>query len=219
MEKIFSDYGRIERQLRLEFQGAWGPGGATSQAKRESWWGFRLEKKEVDVHFVAQFLKDGIVFSMLKPYLHWERFSKEGLRFWKAFCDFAKPGEIQRLGVRFINRIDLDRVESVKGYLRLFPQPPEGLESRLADFFHRSSYEVEAKSVGVHVVTALQSSSGKGGKLGLILDVDAFTLNPVEIPDEAEVLGILEDLRETKNRAFFGSLTPEAVEKLERGEV
>ena len=53
--------------------------------------------------YVAQFTRNGFVFSRLKPYEGWETFEAEAKRLWCIYRELAEPSEVQRLGVRFIN--------------------------------------------------------------------------------------------------------------------
>ena len=64
-----------------------------------------LKCQSEDSFYVVQFNKDSFVFSRLKPYEDWEKFSQEALRLWEIYCELPEPTEIGRIGLRFINRL------------------------------------------------------------------------------------------------------------------
>ncbi|MFH0937822.1 MAG: TIGR04255 family protein [Planctomycetota bacterium] len=84
--------------------------------------------QSADKLHVAQFNRDGFVFSRLQPYENWRQLRSEAIRLWALHCELAKPADIQRLGLRFINRI-LVMAEKIQleEYLRIPPQSPPNL--------------------------------------------------------------------------------------------
>ena len=99
--KMLRDY-RFEAKLETD---GW------AQSQSESWSG--LGRTHSDQPYVAQFKRDGFIFSRLAPYENWETFSAEALRLWKVFVELAVPSEIERLGVRFINRVGPVTIEDL----------------------------------------------------------------------------------------------------------
>ena len=69
------------------------------------WKGLRLQS--ADDRYIAQFNREGFIFSRLQPYESWDQFKEEAMRLWNVYAELAKSLEVQRLGVRFINRITL----------------------------------------------------------------------------------------------------------------
>src|SRR3954468_20403942 len=69
------------------------------------WKGVRFRSS--DERQLAQFNRDGLVFSRLPPYENWEKFNAEAMRLWPVFIEIARATQLQRLGLRFINRIQL----------------------------------------------------------------------------------------------------------------
>ena len=98
------DYPQVDshREFRHEFKMA--PGQEPQQTLLDlGWKGLRLRSS--DKLHIAQFNRDGFVFSRLHPYESWEQLIGEGMRLWGIHREIARPSEVQRLGLRFINRI------------------------------------------------------------------------------------------------------------------
>jgi uncharacterized protein (TIGR04255 family) len=55
----------------------------------------------------VQFRLDGYSFNMLRPYSNWEEFSSTAFNHLQKYLSLAKPLAITRIGLRYINRIDL----------------------------------------------------------------------------------------------------------------
>ena len=89
------------------------------------WEGFR--HTTADELNVAQFKRNGFVFSRLRPYQDWEAFEREARRLWNVFLELAKPSQVSRLGVRFINRIPIAANKELGDYLVEPPTRPLGL--------------------------------------------------------------------------------------------
>ena len=96
------------REIRHEFKLA--AAAQPEQAVHDMGWrGLRCES--ADKLQIAQFNRDGFSFSRLKPYQNWELFHQEGQRLWGLYNEIAQPSEIQRIGLRFINRIEFSQDE------------------------------------------------------------------------------------------------------------
>jgi uncharacterized protein (TIGR04255 family) len=83
----------------------------------------------------------------------------------------------------------------------------------LASFFQRFQLVDVASNAFVNLTLALEPMSASG-PAPVILDVDAFAITNLSPKDE-KVWAILEQLRQIKNRCFFGSLTERAAELYE----
>lgn len=176
------------------------------------WKGLRFES--ADKLHIAQFNRDGFLFSHLLPYDSWEQFCSEGLRLWLLHVALAKPAEIHRLGLRFINRMMLSiEGEKLEDYLQILPQNPQGLDLPIGGFFHLEELRVPGYPYAINIRRMIQPPDVPAVKeIGIILDIDVFTIQPFELQS-----GMLErylaEMRWLKNKVFYGSITPKAVEK------
>lgn len=176
------------------------------------WKGLRCES--ADKLHIAQFNRDGFLFSHLQPYDSWEQFYSEGLRLWQLHLKLARPLEIQRLGLRFINRMMLSMEgEQLEDYLQILPQNPRGLYLPIGGFFHHDVLSVPGYPYVINIRRTIQPPDGPTAKgIGLILDIDVFTIQPFE-PHPGTIEQCLAEMRWLKNKVFYGSITPKAMEK------
>lgn len=178
--------------------------------RQQGWKGVRFQSG--DKKHIAQFNRDGFVFSRLEPYESWEQLYGEGMRLWSVYVELAQPVEIHRIGLRYINRIQLPPDElRYEDYLEPAPMPPKGLDVPFYGFLHQDTLAVPGHPYGVNVIKTIQPPGAPGVQgLGLILDIDAFTTQGFE--SEAALLEQrLLEMRWLKNKVFFGSVTPNAL--------
>jgi uncharacterized protein (TIGR04255 family) len=171
------------------------------------WRGLRLLTP--DKLNIAQFNRDGFVFSRLRPYQNWEDFEGEARRLWKLFLQLAAPSEIGRLGIRFINRIALGAGKDVEDYLNDPPNRPLGLP--IDGFLYQSTLNVPNHPLGVNIVKTVQRSDAAGAESGLILDIDVFTKRPLSC-SESSMNDVLPRMRWLKNAVFFSLIKSNAIE-------
>lgn len=173
------------------------------------WHGLLCQSKDQSV----QFNRDGFVFSRLQPYQSWDQFFGDAMRLWKIYLETARPTEMQRIGLRFINKIQLPPKEvDFEKYIQPYPEPPFNLELPFLSFFHHDTLAVPGYPYAINIIRTIQPAINPQAEgIGLIVDIDAFTTQPLEIKD-----GVLEErlleLRWLKNKTFFGSITSTALE-------
>lgn len=174
------------------------------------WKGLRFQS--TDKKHIAQFNRDGFVFSRLEPYESWEQLYEEGMRLWSVYIELAQPVEVHRIGLRYINRIQLPPDElRFEDYLEPAPVPPKGLDLPFHGFMHQDTLAVPDYPYAINVIRTIQPPSAPGSAgLGLILDIDVFTTQGLEL-DKAALEQRLLEMRWLKNKVFFGSVTPNAL--------
>lgn len=203
-------YAKCEPQRELHVHAGIDEEGSSTQLRRDSFLGFRLTS--ADGLHIAQFNRDGLVFSRLKPYDNWDNFADEGLRLWQIFRDLADPLEIQRIGVRFINQIPLRQISDLGKFLTHAPKCLHKLGLCLNGFFHQDTYDVPEHPYGINLVQTLQPPiPPDSDEFGFILDIDVFTKDAFECADEY-LREHLPKMRLLKDEAFFSLLKPKAIE-------
>lgn len=209
------DYPDCQQQRALRLEAQFGSGGQARQVQQDTWQGFRCTSG--DQLQIAQLNRDGVVFSRLRPYPAWESFSLEAIRIWKTFVAVAQPSEIERLGVRFINRIAPIALDDLPKYINVPPKTLSNLGLPIASFLWQSRHEVPGHPFQVNVIQTIQAPTAQQTEeLGLILDIDVSTTQP-QVPTD-ELLGeYLAKMRWLKDKAFFSLLKKSAV-KLFQGE-
>ena len=161
----------------------------------------------------VQFNRDGFVFSRLQPYQSWNQFFGEAMRLWKIYLEIALPADMQRIGLRFINKIELPpKVVDFEDYIQPYPEPPYNLELPFLSFFHQDTLLVPGSPYAINIIRTIQPAQNPQIQgLGLIVDIDASTTQSFEIKDGA-LEERLAELRWLKNKVFYGSITPKALE-------
>jgi len=160
---------------------------------------------------IAQFNKGAFVFSRLKPYPDWGKFSQEALRLWTIYCELLKPTEVRRIGLRFINRIAIKReTVELSDYYKYSPESLKELNWPLGGYLHHDVMRVPETSYSVNLIKTVQNVPGE---IGLILDIDVFMQSQFKY-DELRIIECLEEMRWVKNKIFFNSITPKALEEL-----
>src|SRR5258706_1603616 len=174
------------------------------------WKGVRF--RSVDLKHIVQFNRDGFVFSRLEPYLTWEQLQTESQKLWNIYKDLAEPVEIQRLGLRYINRIELPSGELLfEQYIQRPPSPPHGLELPFHGFMHKDTLAVPSHPYAINIIRTIQQLNG-GADVGvaLILDIDVLTIQDFDVDNTVLQRRLLE-MRWLKNKVFFGSITDKAL--------
>lgn len=166
--------------------------------------GFRLTSE--DPPYIAQFLRDELVFSRTREYEHWEPFTQAAKRVWRVYKEVLAPCEIQRLSVRFINHLREATPENLGDFLREPPTCPSNLPLR--EFVYQSTFAVPNLPFGVRVIKLMQPP-GVPSCSGLFLNCEVFTTRPLESDEEMEQA--LVKMRWLKNKFFFSLLKPEAI--------
>ena len=162
----------------------------------------------------AQFQRQGLIYNRLQPYPGWAAFSDEAIQLWRLFRDVAAPSEIARIGLRYINRIELDsRHFDLKDYFREPPQSPQGVTIPFASFFHQELFSDPASEYSIRLLRTIQSSGDDAAFPSLIVDIDVFTNRP--IVDVRGMMSIrLDEMRWWKNKFFFATISDTLRERL-----
>jgi len=176
--------------------------------QKRGWQGVRL--KSDDDRYVAQFKRDGLVFSRTRGYDHWEPFVAAAKEAWQVYASIAQPVEIQRLGVRFINQIPAAKPESLGAVLREPPTCPSNLP--LKEFVYQSTFDVPGYPFGIRVIKVMQPPMPDVQQSsGLFLDINVFSTKV--LPNEAAAIDdALGQMRWLKNKVFFTLLTDDAIQ-------
>ena len=171
--------------------------------------GFKLTSE--DNTYITQFKKNQFVCSRLKPYEDWGRFNKEAMSLLAIYCELLKPTEVQRVGLRFINRIVPERMTfELSDYYESAPEPVRGLNLPLEGFLHHDIIQVPETAYLINLIKTVQKSPTE---IGLILDIDVFTQAKLEY-NEKIITKCLEELCWLKNKIFFNSITKKIIKEL-----
>lgn len=212
LETELNDYLFLDSQRTIKHEVKLHQGKPPSQMVEDlGWKGLRFRSR--DEKHIAQFNRDGFVFSRMEPYVDWSQFTNEGLKLWEAFCGLAQPIEIHRIGLRFINRIVLPPGElRFEDYILPSPTPPGGLDLPFIGYMHQDTLAVPGYPYAINVIQTIQPPpAGTTQGVALILDIDVFTTQGFEL-EESKLSRRLEEMRWLKDKVFFGNVTEKAKE-------
>ncbi|MCU0567481.1 MAG: TIGR04255 family protein [Oculatellaceae cyanobacterium Prado106] len=185
--------------------------GSIETSQRNQWSGFRLQDEQA--RHVAQFTQAGVVFSRLAPYEEWNTFQSEAMRFWEVFVELAAPAAIDRLGVRYINRILLGDGELPSLYLKSVPSSLSGVELPNPSFFYQDLYQVPGYPYSIDWVRTIQPEGVElGNRRALLVDIDVFITDLLDF-DQRTLARRLLEMRWLKNKFFFSCMTQSALER------
>jgi uncharacterized protein (TIGR04255 family) len=159
---------------------------------------------------------DQITVHMLRPYTQWEDFRPKIWQALAAYREVAEPEGIARVGLRYINRITLDRVVPVTElgtYFMIPPRLPEtGPPTRMLAFFNRKEAEFLDKPIRI-VVTFADMEPRSPDQSAFLLDIDIISIMSDAPLPLSEIEDVLEDMK-TRHRQVFESLITDESRRL-----
>jgi uncharacterized protein (TIGR04255 family) len=160
---------------------------------------------------VVQARMDGFTYSRLKPYTCWEEFMYEAKELWKLYVEIAGPLSISRLGLRYINRIDIPiPIRDFKEYILTFPEIAPEIPRELNDFFMQVVIQDSDIDIKTILTETIDKSCLNDLTIPLIFDIDVFKESKLSI--ESDFWSDFKYMQELKNRIFFNSVTDKAKE-------
>lgn len=149
--------------------------------------------------------------SELAPYSGWENFRDRSLRDYSIFRDIVGPLEIIRIGLRYVNRIDVKIVEGkpllFKDYLQIAPQMPNIGPPSLTEYSSRITKPSGVEGISI-TVTSGTIESPLAEHRSLLVDIDVF--NEIKLANNLKkVRELLEKYRVIKNEVFEVIITDE----------
>jgi uncharacterized protein (TIGR04255 family) len=155
---------------------------------------------------VLQCRTDGCSYSRLAPYKSWEHALPRALAIWNAYQK-ATAATAVRVTVRYINVIPIPvEAPDLGRYLVNPPKAPLSRTSTVRGFYSTVTLFETDSNIYASVLQAVLSGN-INDEVPIALNVEAYQEN-VEPSTIKTTLGLL---RDTKNRLFFGSLTPHAL--------
>ena len=175
--------------------------------------GRRLESE--DGRFVLLIRRNGLAVSRLAPYIDWDELRNEAKTCWLALLDASGLPSVSRVAVRYINELIIPLpIGDFDEFLTCPPTVPAALPQAISEFLTRVVIP-DPVSQAVSIVTqALQvAPTFMDGKpvVPVILDIDVFRTGGLPAAGD-EIWGVLDILRDQKNKMFFEHLTEKAVE-------
>jgi uncharacterized protein (TIGR04255 family) len=175
---------------------------------------FRLSSEDETDLIIVSLPK--LTWAKLAPYAGWSEFIARFQRDFEIMHDISGPRPLSRIGLRYINRIDVPSssgLTNYEDYLKINLNLPSFL-----DPISSYGWRIEKVFPDTHLIAIVQSTvvaSEVPGTLPFLLDIDivAQTKLPVKIPD---IIGKLSAMRALKNTIFEVSISDKARERFEQ---
>jgi uncharacterized protein (TIGR04255 family) len=137
----------------------------------------------------------------LPPYDRWEAFVDEAWRHWLRYREIARPQRVKRLGVRYVNRIDVpcSQVE-IKDYLRTAIDVSPYLPQMVGNYFLQIVVPLSRFEASATVTSALASPPSED-VTSLILDIDTWREVEVDLGTGKDDETILHQLQTHSQRS------------------
>jgi uncharacterized protein (TIGR04255 family) len=159
--------------------------------------------KSSDGRRIVQGRLDGASLSILTSYRDWAELVREAEAWWSRYVAAMSPRTVVRVATRFINRIVLPpRVESLKEWFETYPELGSDAAPDMSEFLVRLVVPM-SKATGI---VTMATEPGDAEHVRVILDVDVFRVRELH-PSTERLWESIAELREEKNRLFFGSIT------------
>lgn len=157
-----------------------------------------------DRDWAVDFRQDGVTFSRKSPYPSWEQYSGRARPLVEKFLSVAKPDQVVRLGLRYVNHFRLPDRDPGDYFVSL-PSLPDSLSLPVDRLLTSITAHDSESRLSVHVMHVLLDDLAPG-RVGHLLDIDVFSDNRFG-PEEDQIWGTFEALRDFKNRIFFELIT------------
>ena len=195
----------VRRPLKqLDFAVQWQPSDTSLQQQWRVEESIRLLRED-ELAFV-QILPHQISLHHLAPYPHWERFQPLLARTWQAYSAIVPAAGIQRIGLRYINRIVLPAAASVlSDYFTLYPTVGPMLPDRYAAFALQLIFPFNGGQDALHLRFAKEESNS-AEDFAAILDFDYYLTQPAAAI-KTDPLHWVETAHERIRQSFEGCIT------------
>ena len=162
--------------------------------------------------------KSSFLFSQLAPYQGWENLYERFTRDWAILKKASGFREISRIGVRYVNRIDLPVVNNLveyEKYLNIYPFLPKSLENV-------NGYAIQVILPLEKIGCNLNINSGGVpspllNHLSFLIDLD-ISKDQAPPQNDTDIFELLNLIRVEKNRVFEECITQSSRELFNHGQ-
>jgi uncharacterized protein (TIGR04255 family) len=151
--------------------------------------------------------------SRLAPYTGWEAFFERAQTGWTEWKKVAGVIALSRIGVRYINRIDIPpgrptEPVRIEDYLNVSPKMPTDIGTPLATYAMNVTWPWNENGYTV-ILNTSSVTSPLVGFVSFVLDLDFGKERDLPMSDD-RIWAQVADMREIKNRAFEYCITDRA---------
>jgi uncharacterized protein (TIGR04255 family) len=179
--------------------------GETASKVNQKLNGYRLSSS--DGTLVLNLGLQSIGTARIAPYECWERFVEEARQNWDIWLKVVDWQPISRIGVRYINRIDIPTMAKIEldDYFTFLPQMPKSLDNGIEHFAMNVLVPLGKDDLKL-VLNAGSIQSPLIGHQALILDLDV-SLDSNLPKDDDGLWAFIDRIRDRKNEVFETCIT------------
>jgi uncharacterized protein (TIGR04255 family) len=173
--------------------------------------GFQLSSGyETDIVSISQ---NALAVARLAPYLGWDALHKQFVTAWKSWKKVAKTKAISRIGVRYVNRIDIpfkgeDKID-LEDYLTFCPKVPELGNFPMTEYLIQVTQPITTQWSAT--ITSRGLPSPLVNHVSLLLDIDVFRINDIPLKDN-DLWSVIDEAHAIKNTVFQSCITQKTEE-------
>lgn len=170
--------------------------------------GYRLTTDEqIDIVLVRP---NGISVARLAPYPGWPVLRDCAKEVWQKWFDKAPRHPLARLGIRYINRIDVPTEDRptihLEDYLHFHPQNPRVGPRPMQGYVMKINTPTDHSKWSAIMTSALVNPPPLIDHSSFLLDIDVFRTE--DIPQkESKLWAVIDEAREVKNQIFEACIT------------
>jgi len=163
---------------------------------------------------IVVLMPNAILLSHLAPYKGWDHILERMKRDWAMY---KRPGTyrpIARVGLRYINRVDIvvtGNLVEHELYLNLYPRVPDELGPIVA-YMMQTTFHLE-KINAQATITTTPVESPTLGHASFIVDIDVYKTADLPMNDKG-LMELLQNMRSEKNRIFEACITQRARQEI-----
>jgi uncharacterized protein (TIGR04255 family) len=170
--------------------------------------GFRLvSDDQADIAIIQH---GGIVISRLAPYPGWQKFRERATAVWTEWRAATSNPPVSRIGVRYINRIDIpyanEPVINPRDYLLFSPQDPGISSAPMQGYVVQITKFTDVPHWLASVTSTLVSPPPLLNHISLLFDIDVFRTEEIPRRDD-ELSAVVDEARTIKNDIFERCIT------------
>lgn len=208
LKRLYANYNPVTQQhLELEINADRDPKTTITESILH-----RFSSKDMTQQLFINDNDNSFLVSQLAPYSGWETFKERIMRDWNTWQNVVKFQNVNRVGMRYINRIDLPVTGSVvqyEDYVTVYPAVPD-LLNPCSYHSVNVSLALEDIQCALNVKTALIESP-LPDHISIVVDLDIVKKYETTIGNE-ELYSFISQARTKKNQVFEACITDKARE-------
>jgi uncharacterized protein (TIGR04255 family) len=163
--------------------------------------------KDTQRDLAIQVMQNRLTINKLAPYTDFALLKNEAQLLWQHYARTFQPEQIQRVGLRYVNEIEMQQVLS--HYIQSELLPTGELIEQTVRSYHR--YEIQrTETFGAVVQIVVNTENSR-----LIVDIDTFSERPYESNETMVWDESVEQLHTFKNELFFAVITDDYAKECE----